>query len=80
MAWENPVTSNPTVFRVFVVRSIDNAVMETFSTRTKDFVIVPVNGARSEVDKLGYENAYIATDNPEIAKQYGFKLIQDRYK
>lgn len=80
MAWENIASSMSEVSKVFVVRTIDDPLVQTFSTHTRDFIAVPVNEARREIDKLGDINAYIVTDCPEIAKQYGFKLVQDKYK
>ncbi len=65
-------------FSIFVVSSIDDVIRETYITGVRDFVFVPVNEARRAVAKLG-NNHYIATDNPEIAKEYGIKLLKNSF-
>ena len=63
-------------FSIFVVGSIDDAIRETYVTGIMDFVFVPVNEAKKAVARLG-NNHYIATNNPEIAKEYGIKLKEN---
>lgn len=66
-------------FSIFVVSSIiDDVIRETYVTGVRDFVFVPVNEARRAVARLG-NNYYIATDNPEIAKEYKIKLRENNF-
>ncbi len=66
-------------FNIFVVSSIiDDVIRETYVTGVRDFVFVPVNEARRAVARLG-NNYYIATDNPEIAKEYKIKLRENNF-
>ena len=63
-------------FSIFVVSSIDDAVKETYKTGIRDCVYVPLNEARRSLNRLG-NGHYLATDNPEIAKEYGIKLKEN---
>ena len=61
-------------FRIFVVRTIDDFVENTFMTGVSDFIFVPVNEAKRYAGKR--EDCYIATDNEEISQKYGIQLIK----
>lgn len=78
-------------FRIFVVRTIDSIIEnkssgieivenETYTTGVKDYVSVQINEARRTADRLGKEGYDVATDNPEIAKEYNLKLIKAEYQ
>ena len=65
----------PRDFKIFVVRSIDDTIELTYSTGVRDFVYVPLNQARRAVERL-QNGHYIATDDADIARQYGLNLIK----
>lgn len=60
-------------FRIFVVNSIDDTVKETYRTGIRDCIPFSLSEARRAVDRLG-NGHYLATDNQEIAKEYGIRL------
>lgn len=69
-------------FRIFIV-SINGIIRDTYITGVRDFIYVPVNEALRAIErriKNGEGNGYyIATDDKDIAEQYGIKLIKTKY-
>ena len=63
-------------FRIFVVNSIDDTVKETYKTGIRDCVPFSLNEARRALHRLG-NGHYLATDNKEIAKDYGINLLKN---
>lgn len=63
-------------FNIFVVSSIDDFVRETYTTGVRDFIFVPLRQAQSSASRLGNDYC-VATDNEEIAKEYGIKLLKN---
>lgn len=61
-------------FRIFVVRTIDDAVRETYVTGVRDFIFVPLRQAEISATRLGNEY-YVATDNVDISKEYNLRLL-----
>ena len=78
MAWDTPRSSSSAIFRIYVVRSIDDTIQYTYTTGVRDFVAVPVAEAKRALEKRN--GSYIATDEPTIAKEYNLKLIEKKYK
>lgn len=70
----------PRDFKIFVVRSINgiDEILETYSTGVREFAFVPLRQAEKFLEGRlnGY---YIATDDAEIAAQYGIKLRESKY-
>ncbi|MBI4451868.1 hypothetical protein HY637_00425 [Candidatus Woesearchaeota archaeon] len=64
-------------FRIYVVCSIDDTVLETYLTGFRDFIFVPLNEARRSLSRLG-NGYYAATDNPEIAKEFNLRLLESK--
>ena len=62
-------------FRIFVVRTLDDAVRELYTTGIKEYIFVPINEATRAVERLG-NGHYIATDDPYIAENCNLKLIK----
>ena len=63
-------------FSIFVVSSIDDAVKETYKTGIRDCVPFSLNEARRSLNRLG-NGHYLATDNTEIAEEYGLSLLKN---
>ena len=82
--WGQERTIKTGNFRIYVVRTIDDTVEETYSTGVREFVSVPLNEATRTIErkiKKGEGNGhYLATDDSGIAEQYGIKLIETKYK
>ena len=78
MAWNTQRSSSSVIFRIYVVRSIDDTIQFTYTTGVRDFVAVPVAEAKRALEKGNCY--YIATDEPSIAKEYNLRLIEKKYK
>lgn len=66
-------------FRIFVVRTIDGIIAETYITGVKDFIFVQISEAERALKRL-CNRYYIATDNSEISVLYDIKLIETKVK
>lgn len=80
--WGQEQNTKPRNFKIFVVKSIDGVVDKiegTYLTGIREFVFVPINEAKRSAEKLG-NGHFIATDDLEIAQQYGLRLIQIKYQ
>ncbi len=71
----NQNQSSKADFRIFVVRALDDAVREIYTTGIKDYIFVPISEATRAVERLG-NGHYIATDDPYVAQQCNLRLIK----
>lgn len=76
-------TIKPKYFNVYVARETNgfakNQIVKIFKTCIDDVVYVLINEAKRSVGKLG-NGHFIATDDSEIAQQYGLTLIETKYQ